>query len=388
MKLLPLIWKNVLRKKTRTFLTLGSILLPLLAICFMGTFLHALDSPDKEGTQGMFRLVTRHRVSLATLFPRAYQQQIAGLDGVEAVTNFNFFGGKYKDGGARNTFVRFAVEPGNLLRVYDDLELLSGSTADWLSDRTGCIVGMNIAKNFGWKVGDRIVLQGDIFPIDLELTVRGIYRLPGGPSAALFFDRRYLDEKFPRFAGQVFMVWVKARDAAAVERLGPEIDALFANSAYPTRTETEKAFQTSFVAMLGNVKLLIGAIGAILVFAIVLIAANTMAMTARERITELAVLRALGFPRRAIVALVLGEGLLLGLAGGLLGLGLFVLLAPWLKAVLLATPMAFLAASMRVYPGILALGFGVAVGVGGLAGLVPAIRSARRPIADGLRQVG
>jgi putative ABC transport system permease protein len=155
MKLLPLIWKNVLRKKTRTLLTMGSILLPLLAICFMGTFLHALDSPDKEGTQGMFRLVTRHRVSLATLFPRAYQQQIAGLDGVEAVTNFNFFGGKYKDGGARNTFVRFAVEPGNLLKVYDDLELLSGSTADWLSDRTGCIVGMNIAKNFGWKVGDR-----------------------------------------------------------------------------------------------------------------------------------------------------------------------------------------------------------------------------------------
>jgi putative ABC transport system permease protein len=113
-----------------------------------------------------------------------------------------------------------------------------------------------------------------------------------------------------------------------------------------------------------------------------------MAMTARERITELAVLRALGFPRRAIVALVLGEGLLIGLAGGLLGLGLFVLLAPWLKAELLATPMAFLAASMRIYPGILALGFGVAVGVGGLAGLVPAIRSARRPIADGLRQVG
>jgi putative ABC transport system permease protein len=387
-KLLPLIWKNVLRKKTRTFLTMASIMLPLLAICFMGTFLRTLDSPDKAETHGMFRLVTRHRVSLATLIPRSYQEKIAQLDGVLAVTNFNFFGGKFREGGARNTFVRFAVEPASLLKVYDDLEFLSGSTEEWLKDRTGCVVGKAIAEKFGWKLGDRIVLLGDIFPVTLELTVRGVYQLRGGTSAALFFDRKYLDERFPRFAGQSFMVWVKAKDAAAAERLGPAIDALFENSAYPTRTETEKAFQTGFVSMLGNVKLLVSSIGAILVLAIVLIAANTMAMTARERVTELAVFRALGFRRDAIVALILGEGLLIGLVGGALGVGLFVALEPWLKSVLMATPLSILAAGMRIYPGILGLGFGVALGVGLLAGLVPAVRSARRPIADGLRQVG
>ena len=388
MKFLPLIFKNAFRKKTRTLLTIGSIVLPLLVICLMGTFLKALEVPDPKTTHGSFRLVVRHRVSLTSGLPAAYEEKVRKLPGVEAVSNFNYFGGRYRDGGARNVFIRFAVDPETFLKVFDDAEIVEGSTRDWLQDRTGCLVGANLAAKYGWKLGDRVVLVGDIFPMTLELTIRAIYYLENGTSATLFFDRRIIDERFASFKGSVFTIWIKAKDAAASERLGPMIDALFENSPYPTKTETENAFRNGMVSMLGNVKLLMTSIGAIIVAVILLIAGNTMAMTARERITEIAVFRTLGFQKSTILALVLGESVLIAIAGGVFGILLFVAAEPSLKRQLMLTPMSSIAATIRVYPEVLTLAFALAVGIGVLAGLVPALRSASRSIVDGLRQVG
>jgi putative ABC transport system permease protein len=386
-RFLPLVLRNVFRKKTRTALTVASIVLPLLVICLMGTFLRALNAPGSGATRGMFRLIVRHKVSLTNTLPMAYQEQIRQLPGVVAVTNFNWFGGKYIDSSARNIFVRFSVEPEGFLKVFDDAKIVGGSVKDWLSDRSGALVGTNLAAKYGWKLGDKVVLQGDIFPINLELTIRALYTLETGTSATLFFDRKYIDEAFPGFKGQVFTIWIKAKDAAAAERLPKEIDALFENSPYPTKTETEKEFQNGFVSMLGNVKLLMTSIGTIIVLVMLLVAANTMAMSARERITEIAVFRTLGYTRSAILGLILGESFVIALFGGLLGLLLFVAAEPSMKRQLMMTPMSNLATLMRIEPGVLALGFFVAAGVGLLAGIIPAVRSSTRPIAEGLRQV-
>ena len=388
MKFLPLILKNAFRKKTRTLLTIGSIVLPLLVICLMGTFLKALEAPDPRTAHGSFRLVVRHRVSMTSILPTAYEEKVRQLPGVEAVSDFNFFGGRYRDASARNVFMRVAVDPETFLKVFDDAEIVEGSAREWREDRTGCVVGTNLAARYGWKPGDRVVLVGDTFPMTLELTIRAIYHLENGTSATLFFDRGIIDERFPSFKGSVFTIWIKAKDAAASERLGPVIDAMFDNSPYPTKTETENAFRNGMVSMLGNVKLLLTSIGAIIVAVILLIAGNTMAMAARERITEIAVFRTLGFQKSTILALVLGESVLIALAGGAFGILLFVAAEPSLKRQLMLTPMSSIAATIRVYPEVLTLAFALAVGIGVLAGLVPAVRSASRSIVDGLRQVG
>ena len=387
MKFLPLIFKNAFRKKTRTLLTLGSIVLPLLVICLMGTFLKALEAPDPRTAHGSFRLVVRHRVSLASILPTTYEEKVRKLPGVEAVSDFNFFGGQYRDAGARNSFPRVFVDPETFLKVFDDAEIVEGSSRAWRRDRTGCVVGTNLAARYGWKLGDRVVLVGDTFPMTLELTIRAVYYLENGTSATLFFDRRIIDERFPSFKGSASTIWIKAKDAAASERLGPVIDAMFENSPYPTKTETENAFRNGMVSMLGNVKLLMTSIGAVIVFVILLIAGNTMAMAARERITEIAVFRTLGFQRSTILALVLGESVFIALAGGVFGILLFMVAVPPLRHQLMLTPMLPLAATFRVYPEVLTLAFALAVGIGVLAGLVPALRSASRSIADGLRQV-
>jgi putative ABC transport system permease protein len=387
MKFLPLIFKNAFRKKTRTLLTLGSIVLPLLVICLMGTFLKALEAPDPRTAHGSFRLVVRHRVSLASILPTTYEEKVRQLPGVEAVSDFNFFGGQYRDAGARNSFPRVFVDPETFLKVFDDAEIVEGSSRAWRQDRTGCVVGTNLAARYGWKLGDRVVLVGDTFPMTLELTIRAVYYLENGTSATLFFDRRIIDERFPSFKGSASTIWIKAKDAAASERLGPVIDAMFENSPYPTKTETENVFRNGMVSMLGNVKLLMTSIGAVIVFVILLIAGNTMAMAARERITEIAVFRTLGFQRSTILALVLGESVFIALAGGVFGILLFMVAVPPLRHQLMLTPMLPLAATFRVYPEVLTLAFALAVGIGVLAGLVPALRSASRSIADGLRQV-
>jgi putative ABC transport system permease protein len=386
MKFFPFVFKNLFRKKTRSLLTLGSILLPLFVICILGTLLAALET-DPTGGRGMWRLITRHKVSITNWLVDAHTAKIRQLPGVAEVMRMEWFGGQYVDQSAFNTFTRFSTQdPEALMRVFDEAKIVEGSGDDWVKDRAGVLVGRLLMKKYKWKLGQKIALKGDIYPMTLELTIRAVYR--GPDESAVYFHHAYIEEAIPRVKGFVGWFWIKADSPESAERLPKLVDNLFENSSYPTRTETEKEFQNTWVSMLGNVKFLLTSISVIIAFVILLIAGNTMAMAARERVTEIAVLRTLGYTKGTILGLILGESFLLSAVGGLLGLGVFVALFPGFKQVLLYSPMAGFAGGMRVFPGVLATGFAVTLLVGLFAGLVPAVRSAQRSITDGLRQVG
>ena len=384
MRFLPLVLKNLLRKKTRSGLTVGSILLPFFVICVLGTFVAMLDADPSQG-RGMYRLAVRHRVSFTNVLPTSHLEKIRQLPGVKAATPFNWFGGRYVDFSAFNVFERFAVDPPAFFGVFDPEAIVQGSAEAWQHDRSGLLVGQLLMTKYGWRLGQQISLTGDLWPGVYAFTIRAVYR--GNDEAAVFFDQKVIDEALPARAGRYTMIWVKAVDAAATRDLIPRINALFENSSSPVRAETEKEFQNNYVALLGNVKLFFRSLTAVLAAVVLLIAANTMAMATRERVTELAVLRAIGFPRGTIFGLLLGESALLAIFGAAAGLALYLLLFPKLRAVVLYSPLAGLAAGLRVYPNVLAAAFLLTVLVGILAGLVPAIRSVRRPIADGLRSV-
>ena len=386
MKFFPYVFKSLFRKKTRSLLTLGSILLPLFVVCLFGTLIRTLDRPPSGA--GMYRIVVRHKVSLSNWIPESYRARIQQLGGIEEMSVWCWFGGKYVDYTPKNFFARFGVEPEKLLRVFDEARVVEGSASDWVNDRSGAMVGTELVKRYGWKVGQKIVLQGDIYPVNLELTIRAVFDAPAGSNAALFFNWAYVEEALPQVKGRIGTFYIRAKDAEAVARLPKQIDEMFDNTDAPTKTETEKEFQNGFVQMLGNVKLMLNGISTAIVFVILLIAANTMAMAARERVNEIAVLRTLGYQKSTILAMILGESLLLALLGGLLGLGLFALGFGGFKAALMNTPMGGFAAGMKVYPSVLAVGFGISVFIGLFAGVVPAFGAARRSITDGLRRVG
>ena len=386
MKFFPYVFKSLFRKKTRSLLTLGSILLPLFVVCLFGTLIRTLDRPATGA--GMYRIVVRHKVSLSNWIPESYRGRIQTLPGIEEMTVWCWFGGKYVDYTPKNFFARFGVEPEKLLRILDEARIVEGSAQDWFADRSGAMVGTELVKKFGWKIGQKVVLQGDIYPVNLELTIRAIYDGPAGNNAALFFNWAYVEEALPRVKGRIGTFYIRAKDAEAVARLPKQIDEMFDNTDAPTKTETEKQFQNGFVQMLGNVKFMLNGISSAIVFVILLIAANTMAMAARERVNEIAVLRTLGYQKGTILGMILGESLLLALFGGLLGLGLFALGFGAFKAALMNTPMSGFAAGMTVYPSVLAVGFGISVFIGLFAGIVPAIGAVRRSITDGLRRVG
>ncbi|MGA7989873.1 MAG: FtsX-like permease family protein [Thermoanaerobaculia bacterium] len=386
MKFFPYVFKNLFRKKTRSLLTLGSILLPLFVICILGTLLAALEADPSEG-RGMWRLITRHKVSITNWLVDGHTAKIRQLPGVAEVVRMQWFGGQYVDQSAFNNFARFSTQdPEALLRVFDEAKVVEGSGDEWVKDRAGVFVGRLLMKKYGWRLGQKITLKGDIYPVTLELTIRAVFE--GTDESGVYFHHATIEEALPRAKGFVGWFWIKADSPQSAGRLPKLVDDLFENSSYPTRTETEKEFQNTWVSMLGNVKFLLTSISVIIAVVILLIAGNTMAMAARERVTEIAVLRTLGYPKHTILGLILGESLLLSAVGGLLGLGVFVALFPGFKRALLYSPMAGFAAGMKVFPAVLIAGFAVTLLVGLFAGLVPAVRSARRSITDGLRQVG
>jgi putative ABC transport system permease protein len=385
MKFFPYVFKNLFRKRTRSILTLGSILVLLFAICIMGTLLATLSRDPSDG-KGMYRLVVRHKVSLANFIPEAYGEKIRQLGGIEEMSIWCWFGGKYIDYSAKNQFARFAVEPDRFLKVFDEARIIEGSAEDWISDRSGALVGDLLMEKYGWKLGQKVTLAGDIYPITVELTIRAVYT--GPQNAALFFNWKYVEEALPRIKGRIGTFYIKADSPEAAARLPKEIDAMFENSDTPTKTETEKEFQNGFLSMLGNVKLILNGISIAILFVILLITANTIAMSARERVTEIAVLRTLGFRKGTILGMILGESFLLSIFGSLVGIVFFIGIFPVFKNALMSSQMSGFAAGMRLFPSVLTVGFAVAVFVGLVAGLFPAIRSAQRSIPDGLRQVG
>jgi putative ABC transport system permease protein len=241
-----------------------------------------------------------------------------------------------------------------------------------------------LAKKFGWKIGDRIMLQGTIYPVNLELTIRGMYTAPE-PTSSVYFNQKYVEEAVAWAKGTAGTFSILADSADDVPRVAAAVDAMFHNSPQPTKTETEKAFQLGFINSIGNVKAFILSICFAVVFATLLVSANTMAMSIRERTREVAVLKTLGFTRQTILGLYVGEGMIVTLIGGLLGC---LLGAGLITALTHAPGMGLFLAGMKVGPGTIVLAVVVAAAVGLVSAIIPAYRAAKINIVEGLRYIG
>ena len=381
MTLTGFVTKNAFRNKRRSTLTVLSIAFSLLLLTFMMVLWRAfaLDDGSAESAQ---RLVVRHRVSLTFTLPSYYREKIRTIPGVVAVVPLSWFQGIYKDQKPANFFARFGTDPDELLKVYRDMEIPEDQVKAWQRDRQGVIVDDTLAKNYGWKLGDRIFIQGDIYPVNLELNVRGIFHSKPD-NKSVYFNSKYVEEAVPWFKGQAGTFGILADSPADVSKVASAVDAMFHNSPQPTKTETEKAFGLEFVAMLGNVKAFILGICSAVVFATLLVSANSMAMSIRERTREVAVLKTLGFTRRNVLGLFVSEAVALALAGGLLGSSLGWLLVFGFGHVAQVTFF-----PLRMTPGIWGLALVIAGLVGALSAALPSYHASRVNIVDGLRHIG
>src|SRR3970040_1405289 len=312
--------KNPARNHRRTVLTVLSMAVSLFLLVSLRTLLSELEGSSVLAPESALRLGTRHSVSLNILLPISYWQRIQQAPGVEMATPFHWFGGYYQD--PKNFFAQFAAEPDTVVRMAAEYTFNQAEVEAWKKDRTGALVARKLMERFDWKVGDRITIVGMIFPFNLELVIRGTYT--GPDETAVWFQHDYYNElvrqHLPGAADKVGSFWIKVRTAEDVSRAAAAIDDMFRNSDAPTKTETEKAFTLSFTSMLGNVKLFLALIAAAVVFAILLVTINTMAMSVRERTGEVAVLRTLGFRRWQVLGLLMGESVVIALAGGLVGI--------------------------------------------------------------------
>ena len=384
MKFLRLLFKNLMRNKRRTFLTLSSIAVSLFLIATLETLLFELKNPP-ETPDSALRLVVRHRVSLFNALPAAHRAKIAQIEGVEAVVGSMWFGGIYKD--PANFFASFSVDTDEFFRVYPDVEISEDQKEAFLADRIGALVGRSLCDRFGWKLGDRIFLTSNTWPVEVELTIRGIYEGGTDQASSFYLHWEYWNEIMKQAYGErdnTGTFAVRASSPDRVSEVAEKIDAQFRNSSFPTKTETEKAFLLSFISVLGDVQFLITSIVSVVVFAILLVAANTMAMSIRERTREIGILKALGFRSRQVLGLLVGESVILSLGGSLLG-------AFGAKFIFSSLPMAQMTSgfiqSFSVGANILLLCAGIGLFVGLVSAGVPAWQASNRPVVDALRRV-
>jgi putative ABC transport system permease protein len=339
---------------------------------------------DKGDAQSAQRLITRHRVSLTQNMPVYYREKMRTVRGVVAVAPTQWFGGLYKDEKPENFFAQFGTDPAEIFTVMTDFKIPDDQLAAWQHDQAGCVVDSELAKKFGWKIGDRIILKGTIFPVNLELTIRGIFVAPQ-PSITVYFNQKYVEEAVSFAKGRSGTFNILADSPEDVPKVAAGVDAMFHNSPEPTKTESEKAFQLSFINSMGNVKAFILSICFAVVFATLLVSANTMAMSIRERTREVAVLKTLGFTKQSILKLYIGEAVLVALTGGALGC----LLAAGLVVVLANAPgMGFFFLGMKVTTPTFLLAIFVSAMVGLLSAIVPAYHAAKLDIVEGLRYIG
>jgi putative ABC transport system permease protein len=317
MTLTRFVTKNAFRNKRRSILTVLSIGGSLLLLTFLITIWRSFydSKPSEESAQ---RLIVRHKVSLVFNLPSYYRQKIQSIPGVKEVVNQQWFGGQYMDDKPEHYFAQFGTDPEEILKVYPEFKIPADQLAAWQHDRAGAIVDVGLAKKFGWKIGDRLNISGKIFPVNMELTIRGIFT-PPDPTQSIYFNKDYIDEGFPKLKGSEGFFAVLADSPDSVTRVASAIDEEFRNADRPTKSESEHAFQLGFIGMLGNIKAFIMSICLAVVFTILLVSANTMAMSIRERTREVAVLKTLGFTRNSILGLFVGEAVSLALVGGLAG---------------------------------------------------------------------
>ncbi|MGA2844339.1 MAG: FtsX-like permease family protein [Candidatus Acidiferrales bacterium] len=379
MKFFPLILANLFRKKLRTALTIGSFAVAL----FLFGLLVVVHGAFNQGVSmaGADRLDVINKVAIIQPLPVSYREQILRIPGVKAVTHENWFGGVYQE--EKNFFVQFAIDPENQRKVFPEFVISDDQWNAFLADREGAVVGANLAKRFGWKLGDRIPIKGTIFPGTWDFNVRAIYTgsRDNDDLNQFWFRYDYFDERRTIEKGLIGWYIVKLDSPESAVSVGKAIDGMFANSPYETKTETEKALAAGFAKQFGNISFLILSIGGVVFFTLLLVTGNTMAIAVRERVGELAVLKAVGFTDRFVLFFVLGESVLIALVGGGIGIGVSKLWSMGGDPTNGFLPFFLLPGSAIV------LGIGVAFAVGILAGILPATSAMRLRVVDALRRV-
>lgn len=383
MRFLYLVWTNLMRKKLRTLLTLLSILVAFLLFGYLGAIRQGFSAGIDVA--GLDRLIVRHKVSIIQMLPEAYEARIEQIEGVEDAVHQTWFGGVYQK--PTNFFAQLPVKPEEYLAMYPEFQLSDEERKAWLATRSGAVAGRGTAERFGWKVGDRIPINATIWTRQggesaWEFDLVGIYdgAEKGTDNTQFLFRYDFFDES--RQFGQGLVGWytVRVADPDRAAEVAAAIDAEFANSPNETKAEPEGAFVQGFANQMGNIGFIMMSIIAAVFFTILLVAGNTMAYAVRERTSELAVLKAVGFSDRTVLGLVLGESLLLTALGGGLGLGLAWLLVSAGDPTGGALPLFYI-------PGrVLAAGVALIVVMALVAGILPALQAGRLRIADALRR--
>lgn len=388
MFVLNLVLKNTLRHKLRTVLTIFGIAIAVAAFGFIRTIVTAWSAGVEASAQN--RMITRHAVSFILPLPYSYLDRIANVPGVSAASFANWFGGVYKDAADfKNFFPRIAVESDTYFDLYPEFIISPDQLALFKAERNACIVGAKLAAEQGFALGDVIPIEGDIFPGRWEFTVRGIYRGRDRTTdeTQMFFHWKYLNERIremqPAREGMVGWYVIQVDRPDDMPRVGGEIDGMFENSRARTKTETEREFQQSFVSMSSSIITSLKAASYLIVGIILLVLANTIVMSARERMREYAVLKTIGFSGIHIVGLIGGESMVIAILGGAIGLALTF---PAAGALAAAFPTFF--PIVNVEPLTIIIAAGVSLAAGLVAAMFPAMRALRMNTADGLRSVG
>lgn len=385
MKIAKLIFKNVFRHKLRAALTILGVAVAVMAFGLLKTLVTSWYSGANAAAPD--RLVTRNSVSFIFPLPLSYRDQILRVPGVKNVSYANWFGGQYID--KNHFFARIAIDPQTMATVFPEYELSPDQRAAFEKERDACIVGAKLAEQYHFKIGDIIPITGDIFPGQWQFVVRGIYhgKEQATEENTMYFQWDYLNEQLektsPRRANNVGWYTVQIQNPNDAARVSAAVDALFANSAAETKTETEKAFQAGFISMSSAIITSLQIISYVIIGIIFLVLANTMIMTARERIREYAVLKTLGFTSKHLVILIFGESLSIAILGGIVGILItFPMAAGFAKGMQAFIPQFIIEPSTLIMAGV----FAVAVGI--ISAIFPANRAASMKIVDGLRQVG
>jgi putative ABC transport system permease protein len=384
MKYLHLIWSNLGRKKTRTALTLLSIMIAFVLFGFLCAIRQALAGGIS--LEGQNRLIVRHKVSLIMPLPQSYQARMERIPGVAAATHLSWFGGIYQD--PKNFFMQAPVVPQEFLPMYPEILLPPEQQKAWESTRTGAIVGRKTAEKFHWKIGDKVPIQATIYPKTdgsriWEFDIVGIFdgKDKNTDTTPLYFRYDYFDEARALAKGQVGWYSIRVKDASQTAEIVRKVDAEFENSSAETKTEPEGAFVQGFANQIGNITLIVAGILSAVFFTILLVTGNTMSQAIRERTGELGVLKAIGFTHRQVLWLVLGESCLISVLGGLIGLG-----AAWML-IQRGDPTGGMLPLFSLPPRNLLLGAGLSLILGIATGIFPALSAMRLRVADALRRM-
>ncbi len=385
MHLLKLISRNIFRHKLRTGLTVLGIVVAILSFGLLSTVVDAWYAGANASSDA--RLITRNAISLIFPLPINYRDKIRQVDGVKTVSFGNWFGGIYKE--PKNFFPKFAIDPATYFRLYPEFVISDVEKAAFSRDRQGALVGRKTAERYGFKVGDSIPIIGDIYPGNWQFVVRGIYdgRDAKVDTSQFFFQWEYLNEsvkaKFPRRANQTGIYFIEVNDPNLAATVSRDIDKVFKNSLAETLTETEKAFQLGFIAQTEAIVVAIRIVSYVVIIIILAVMANTMAMTARERLSEYATLKALGFGTSFVAALIFGESLMICAIGAALGMLFTFPVAAWF-----GVQVGNLFPVFEISRETLLLQVACAFAVGIIAALVPSHRATSVKIVDGLRSIG